>query len=346
LAINPGTARLAALSVVPSAPPAGYCLIYFKANNILYIQDSSGIETPVGTSAGITALTGDVVATGPGSAIAAVQFVGGKTSAQVAAAVNAYIAATPLNVANTIVQRDASDNFAAGIITAALNGAASANVLKSGDTMSGPLIITNNSAAALVVDGNVFVVDGANNRIGINQLNPTEALDVIGNGKFSGTIIASNLSGNNNGDVTVLSTATVNLTLFGQNISADVKLSNSTIISDANGIKVGIVPAVSISGLAAVATSGLAFDVGLGNVSNTSDINKPVSTAQGIADSAVQSFSIQRLNHTGTQTSSTISDFVEAAQDAVGGSLIDTATIDMTYDDAGNSIKADVRLSD
>jgi len=49
--------------------------------------------------------------------------------------------------------------------------------------------------------------------------------------------------------------------------------------------------------------------IGLGNVDNTSDINKPVSTAQATADSAVQSFSVQRSNHTGTQTASTISDF-------------------------------------
>lgn len=46
--------------------------------------------------------------------------------------------------------------------------------------------------------------------------------------------------------------------------------------------------------------------VGLGNVDNTSDANKPVSTAQGAADTAVQSFSIQRANHTGTQDLSTL----------------------------------------
>lgn len=53
--------------------------------------------------------------------------------------------------------------------------------------------------------------------------------------------------------------------------------------------------------------------VGLGNVDNTSDANKPVSTAQAAADAAVQAFAIQRGNHTGTQTASTISDFNTAA---------------------------------
>jgi hypothetical protein len=48
-------------------------------------------------------------------------------------------------------------------------------------------------------------------------------------------------------------------------------------------------------------------------VDNTADASKPVSTAQAAADTAVQSFSIQRANHTGTQTASTISDFATEA---------------------------------
>lgn len=62
------------------------------------------------------------------------------------------------------------------------------------------------------------------------------------------------------------------------------------------------------SALAAVAFSGMKADVGLGNVDNTSDANKPVSTAQAAADAAVQAFAIARANHTGTQLMATISD--------------------------------------
>lgn len=57
-------------------------------------------------------------------------------------------------------------------------------------------------------------------------------------------------------------------------------------------------------------------DVSLGNVDNTSDANKPVSTAQAAADSAVQAAAVQRANHTGTQLASTISDFNTAASGA------------------------------
>jgi predicted flap endonuclease-1-like 5' DNA nuclease len=64
-------------------------------------------------------------------------------------------------------------------------------------------------------------------------------------------------------------------------------------------------------------------DVGLANVPNVDATN--------------------RANHTGTQLASTISDFTEAAQDAVGGSLADTNTVDLIYNDAGNAITADAR---
>jgi hypothetical protein len=47
-----------------------------------------------------------------------------------------------------------------------------------------------------------------------------------------------------------------------------------------------------------------------------------------------------RANQTGTQLSSTISDFTEAAQDAVGGALASTATVTLAYNDAGNQITA------
>ena len=56
--------------------------------------------------------------------------------------------------------------------------------------------------------------------------------------------------------------------------------------------------------------------LGLGNVDNTSDASKPVSTAQGAADAAVQAYAIQRSNHTGTQLAATISDFSSAASAA------------------------------
>ena len=103
------------------------------------------------------------------------------------------------NVVGTGVIRDASGNFEAGTITAALTGAASLNVLKAGDTMSGALLISGiaqaNQALSvsgradflsnitiaedLVVDTDVFVVDKDTKRIGLGDAAPTYQLDIF-----------------------------------------------------------------------------------------------------------------------------------------------------------------------
>jgi len=82
----------------------------------------------------ITSLTSDVTASGPGAAAATVMSVGGSSASAVNTAALGVAAATALNTSSTIVKRDGSGQFAGS-----LTGAASLNVLKSGDTMSGTL---------------------------------------------------------------------------------------------------------------------------------------------------------------------------------------------------------------
>jgi hypothetical protein len=55
---------------------------------------------------------------------------------------NSATTAVSTNTASAIVARDGSGNFSAGTITAALTGAASSNVLKAGDTMTGALTLS------------------------------------------------------------------------------------------------------------------------------------------------------------------------------------------------------------
>jgi gas vesicle protein len=61
---------------------------------------------------------------------------------------NSATTATNLNNSNTIVLRDAFGNFNAGTIVASLSGAASLNVLKAGDTMTGTLQLPAGTTAA------------------------------------------------------------------------------------------------------------------------------------------------------------------------------------------------------
>lgn len=224
MAGTPGTFRFPEVNAKPSAPPAGYALLYIKTDNVLYLQDSSAVEIALGSASSITALTGEATATGPGSAVITLDnsavigkvltgFTAGpnstilatdtileafeKTQAQIDAITTVTNAATSTNTPNTIVKRNASGNFSAGTITANLTGAASDNVLKSGDTMTGELFIT---AAGT-------------------------GLDVTNNIVAGGTITGSNLSGTNTGDVTVSDTNSIDLTITGQLLSADLKLS-------------------------------------------------------------------------------------------------------------------------
>lgn len=75
---------------------------------------------------------------------------------------------------------------------------------------------------------------------------------------------------------------------------------------------------------------------------SAADKTKLDGIATGATANSSDAFLLNRANHTGTQTASTISDFNETAQDAVGTILTDSSTIDFTYNDAGNTITAAV----
>ena len=99
------------------------------------------------------------------------------------------------NVNEYLVQRDASGNFAANDITASLTGAASLNVLKTGDTMTGSLLLSGANtdlqvggnatvngdttlSGGLIVDATTLVVSDTDNRVLIGQTTGTHKLDI------------------------------------------------------------------------------------------------------------------------------------------------------------------------
>ena len=108
------------------------------------------------------------------------------------------------------VMRDAAGDFSAGTITASLTGAASLNVLKAGDTMTGTLSITGAGSNLTVsgttgltgvvtmsndlnVDSGVLFVDVSANEVGVNAgNNPLSTLDVVGD---TGILVRSATSG-------------------------------------------------------------------------------------------------------------------------------------------------------
>jgi len=144
-------------AVLSSFDKSGYLTLPGDPTASLQAATKGYVDTAIASlpTSSITALTGDVSASGSGSVSATVNQVGGSDAADVHSAEVAANAATSANTANTIVKRDASGNFSAGTITATLNGASSLNVLKAGDTMSGPLKMhtatTNDTLAQILI---------------------------------------------------------------------------------------------------------------------------------------------------------------------------------------------------
>lgn len=109
----------------------------------------------------VTALTGDVTASGPGSVAATVAAVGGKTAAAVATSVTDTVAATASASGATIVKRDGAGNFAAGTITANLTGNASGTAL----SITGVNAVANGGTASSASLNNNRVMKSAGSAI-------------------------------------------------------------------------------------------------------------------------------------------------------------------------------------
>ena len=204
---SPGTLRFGQVATKPSAPPVGYDLIYVKTDDVLYIQDSAGVEVALGSASAITSLSGDATATGPGAATITINFVGGASAASIAAAAAAIGTATPLDVPNTVVERDSSGNFAAGTITASLNGnanTATTSIFFSG-SLAGDVTGTQGATTVAFVGGKTATdVAAATGTVdAATALNTASTLvKRDASGDFAAHIITSSLVGNVTGNLT------------------------------------------------------------------------------------------------------------------------------------------------
>jgi hypothetical protein len=144
-------------------------------------------------SNGITALTGDVSATGPGSAAATVNEVDGQLASVIATAVAEVNAAESSNVPGTIAIRDGSGNISAnnfegnvignvtgnvvgnvdGNLTGNASGHAAQDLALTGGTMVGP--INMNSESITNLPAGVNPGDAAN----VSQLQSISILNAL-----------------------------------------------------------------------------------------------------------------------------------------------------------------------
>jgi hypothetical protein len=188
-----------------------------------------------GSAASFTgSLSGDVTGT---QAATVVSTVGGITSTSLAAGATLANAATHANTASTLVRRDASGNFTAGTITAALNGNASTATSAPSFTgmLTGDVTGTQGATVISTVSGisAANIAAGAtlaNNSTAANTASTLVARDASGN--FSAGIITGTLNGN-----AATATTAGSSTSFTGSLMGDVTGTQSaTVVSSLGGL--------------------------------------------------------------------------------------------------------------
>ena len=143
--VNADIAAAAAIAYSKLATLTSGNIVLGSAANVATSTAVTGDVTISNT--GVTAIAAGVIVNADINASAAIVDTKLDTIATALKVSNSATTAASANTASAIVARDASGNFTAGTITAALTGAASSNVLKAGDTMTGVLAVTAGTAA-------------------------------------------------------------------------------------------------------------------------------------------------------------------------------------------------------
>ena len=185
-------------------------------------------------------------------------------------------------------------------------------------TVSAPLTNSGTSSAAILglsIGSGLSIVGGALTAAAGGYTLPAASSTVLG-----GIKIGSGLAIDGNGVVTAAGNYTLpaatTSTLGGVIVGAGLSVTSGTVSA----------AVVSVASRTGAVTLDKA-DVGLGSVDNTADTSKPVSTAQGAADAAVQAYAIQRANHTGTQAVGTITGLAAVATSGAYSDLSGKPTV-------------------
>jgi len=166
-----------------------------------------------GTQWNSVAMSGDIDIDNLGATL--VSTVGGSTAANINTAEILANASTNLNTVSTIIRRDASGNFTAGTITAALNGNAATATLASTVTtnanLTGPIASVGNatSITSQTGTGSTFVMDNSPTLITPNLGTPSALVGTNITGTAAGLTVGTvTTNANLTGDVTSVGNAT------------------------------------------------------------------------------------------------------------------------------------------
>jgi hypothetical protein len=184
-------------STAPSVPAAG-SLWYNTTTNTLQYYNGAATQT-LSTGPSITALTGDVSASGPGAATTVVNYVGGAPSSQIASAAASVMNATPSSLMGTLVKRDAAGSFAAnnGTYTSLTltNGGSNLNITNAVG-INWNMVLPSTAGSA----GQVMATDGSGV---LSWVTPLAASTVFANGGNSFGVGTAAIGNNDNYDLNI-----------------------------------------------------------------------------------------------------------------------------------------------
>ena len=261
---------------------------------------------------------------------------------------NSSTTATNTNTASAIVARDASGNFGAGTITAALNGNASTvttNANLTGDVTSvgntttiaaGAIVNADINGSAAIADSKLATIstagkvsNSATTATNANTASTIVARDASGN--FSAGTITATLNGNS-------STVTTNANLTGDVTS----VGNTTTIAS------GVITNANINNSAAIADSKLATIITAGKVSNSATTATNANTASAIvARDASGNFSAGTITATLNGNASTVTTNANLTGDvtSVGNATSIASGVIVNADINNSAAIADTKLA-
>lgn len=222
---SPGSLGFAQLTTSPAAPPAGYCIIYSKTDNILYLKDSSGIEVALGSASAITSLTGEATGTGPGATTVTLSnsavigkvltgFVSGPSSTVLAT--DTILQAIQKLQAQVTTTTGAAVTSLTGDVTGTGPGATATTVAFVGGESAADIAtsVTDTQAATAANTSSTIVKRDASGNFSANVITAS----LTGNASTATT--ATNFTGSLSGDVTGTQSSTVVATVGGKSASA------------------------------------------------------------------------------------------------------------------------------
>jgi hypothetical protein len=273
-------------------------------------------------------------------------------------------AATSSNTVNTLVLRDGSGNFAAGMITGNLTGAVTGNASTATKLATTRSIYGNSFDGSADITGQLspaYGGTGINN--GSNTLTLGGSMTTVGSDALTLTISGTtNLTLPASGTLSTLGgdESFTGLKIFDdQKIAIKGSSTGKTILTSANASGSDYTltfPALSatiatlsgtesltnktiVSPVILTPTGIVSSDVGLGNVNNTSDADKPVSTAQQTALDLKEAIS----NKSTSVTTDGASDIKYPSAKAVK-TYVDAQIASSTVNDATTSAKGIIQL--